>query len=48
VRLGDWIVCLSMGLNVLAALAYAWEGHWKQVGYWLAVLQLNYFLMRMK
>lgn len=47
-RLGDLVLVISMALNVCAALAYAWEGHWKQVGYWLAVLQLNYWLMRMK
>lgn len=47
-RLGDWILCVSMGLNVLAALAYAWDRQWSNVGYWCAAVQLNYWLMRMR
>jgi len=47
-RLGDYILGVSMALNVLAAGAYAYQGHWRQVGYWVAVLQLNFWLMRMK
>ena len=43
-RLGDYILCASMTLNVLAMGAYAWQGHWKQAGYWLAVMQLNFWL----
>ena len=40
-RLGDYILCASMTLNVLAMGAYAWEGVWHQAYYWMAVLQLN-------
>lgn len=47
-RIGDWVLCLSMGLNVAAGAAYAAQGHWKNVGYWLSVLSLNYFLMQMR
>jgi hypothetical protein len=28
-------------------VAYLYQGHWKQAGYWFAALQLNYWLMRM-
>jgi hypothetical protein len=47
-RYGDYILAVNIMLNTLAAVAYAWEGHWRQVGYWLAVLQLNFWLMRMR
>ena len=47
-RLGDWVLMISMGLNVVAAVAYGLQGHWRQVGYWVAVLQLNFWLMRMR
>lgn len=47
-RLGDWILCVSMGLNVLAALAYAWDRQWSNVGYWFAAVQLNFWLMQMR
>lgn len=47
-RLGDWVLIVNMVLNVLAASAYAYQGHWRQVGYWVAVFQLNFWLMRMK
>ena len=47
-RLGDYILCVSMTLNVMAMMAYAWEGNWKQAGYWFAAMQLNFWLMRMK
>lgn len=47
-RLGDWILCISMTLNVAAMLAYAYEGHWRNVGYWFGVMQINFWLMRMR
>lgn len=40
-RLGDYILCASMTLNVLAMVAYAYQGVWHQAWYWLAALQLN-------
>lgn len=47
-RIGDYVLVISMVLNVAAAVAYAAQGHWKNVGYWLSVLSLNYFLMQMR
>lgn len=47
-RLGDWVLVVSMTLNTGAAIAYAVQGHWAQVGYWVAVLQLNWWLIQMK
>lgn len=47
-RLGDYVVMVSMSLNVLVALAYAWQGHWLNVWYWLAALQINWCAMRMR
>jgi len=40
-RLGDYILCASMTLNVLAMVAYAYQGVWHLAWYWLAALQLN-------
>ena len=34
-RLGDYVLCLSMTLNGSMALLYAYQGHWSQAGYWL-------------
>ena len=47
-RLGDYILCLSMTLNVCAMLAYAYQRHWAQAAYWAAALQLNFALLWMK
>lgn len=47
-RIGDYVLAVSMVLNVFAGLAYASQGHWRNVGYWFAVLQLNFWLMQMK
>lgn len=47
-RLGDYIVAISMTLNGSAMCAYLYQGHYKQAGYWFAALQLNYWLMGMK
>lgn len=46
-RLGDYVLYVNMSLNVSAAAAYAYQGHWRNVGYWLAALQLNWWLTRM-
>jgi hypothetical protein len=46
--LGDYVLCVSMMLNGIMAAAYAYQGHWRQAGYWFAALQLNYWLMRMR
>jgi len=46
-RLGDCILYVSMVLNLAAGAAYAYQGHWRNVGYWFAVLQLNFWLTRM-
>lgn len=47
-RYGDYILAVNMALNVLAAVSYGYQGRWRQVGYWAAVFQLNFWLMRMK
>jgi hypothetical protein len=46
-RLGDYILAVNMTLNGSMVVAYLYQGHWKQAGYWFAALQLNYWLMRM-
>lgn len=46
-RIGDYVLGVSMLLNVAAGVAYAYQGHWRNVGYWFAVFQLNFWLMRM-
>ena len=40
-RLGDWVICVNLGLNACAVLAYAWEGHWLNVLYWVSVAGIN-------
>ena len=47
-RWGDYILMLSMTLNVCAMLAYAYQRHWAQAAYWGAALQLNFALLYMK
>ena len=47
-RLGDYVLVINMVLNCAAGLAYMWQGHWAQVGYWAAVFQLNFWLMKMR
>jgi hypothetical protein len=47
-RLGDWILCLSIMLNIFSFLAYAYEKHFNQTLYFLGVLILNCALLRMK
>lgn len=47
-RLGDYVVLVSMSLNLLAALAYARQGHWLNVFYWLAALQIIVCAMRLR
>jgi hypothetical protein len=47
-RLGDYVLCISMTLNGSMAVLYAYQGHWSQAGYWFAALQLNFWLMGMK
>lgn len=47
-RLGDYVVVVSMALNASAMVAYAAQGQWRNAGYWFAALQLNYWVMGMK
>lgn len=47
-RIGDYIVMLSMTLNVSAACAYAYQGHWWNVLYWAAAFGLNLSLVNLK
>jgi hypothetical protein len=44
-RLGDYVLILAICLNLLAMILYGWQGHWKTVGYWSAVAQLNFWLL---
>lgn len=46
-RFGDYIISLSLALNLLAMMSYAYQGHWKNAAYWCAAAQLNFWLMRM-
>lgn len=47
-RLGDYVIAVNICLNVAAACAYAYQGHYRNVWYWLSVLSLNAALMGMK
>lgn len=47
-RLGDYVLFLSMSLNFCAMCAYAYQQHYVQAFYWLAALQLNLSLLWMK
>jgi hypothetical protein len=47
-RLGDYVLAVNMCLNVAAGAAYAYQGHWRNVWYWLSVLSLNAALMGMR
>ena len=47
-RLGDYILLLSMTLNTCALFAYLWQGHYWQSLYWLCALGLNVSLLNMK
>ena len=40
-RLGDYIVTISMCLNLSAMCLYAVQGHWPNALYWFAALLLN-------
>lgn len=47
-RYGDYVVFISVILNASAMVLYAYQGHWAQAGYWLAALQLNFWIIWMK
>ena len=47
-RLGDYIVFISMALNFSAACAYGAQGHWWNVLYWAAAFALNLSLVNLK
>lgn len=47
-RLGDYILCLSLTLNACAMCAYLYQRHYAQAFYWLAALQLNLSLIFMR
>lgn len=40
-RLGDWVVCLSLTLNVCAFLAYLAQQHWIPALYWFGAASIN-------
>lgn len=45
---GDYFVYSLMTLNLGAAGFYAWEGQLIKTVYWVAVLVLNYCVLRMR
>lgn len=45
---GDLFVYALMTLNAGASAFYAWEGKAIKAVYWIAVLALNYCVLRMK
>lgn len=47
-RLGDYIVFVSMLLNFSAMCAYAYQQHYAQAWYWFAAFNLNLSLVMMK
>lgn len=47
-RYGDYVLFISMTLNVTALCCYAYQRHWAQAFYWFAVLQLNLSLLFMR
>jgi hypothetical protein len=48
VRLGDWVVMCSLTLNVLAMVAYLWQGHWRNAVYFFGAFVINASLVGMK
>jgi hypothetical protein len=47
-RLGDYIICISMALNFLALVAYAWQGHWRNAVYFFGAFVINASLVGMR
>lgn len=40
-RAGDWVVCLSLTLNVCACAAYLVQAHWIPALYWASAAGIN-------
>lgn len=47
-RLGDWIVACSAGLNFLALVAYAAQGHWPNAVYFAGACLINGSILWMR
>ena len=47
-RWGDWVLCVSIILNLASLLAYAWQGHWRNALYFLGAFVINTSLLGMK
>lgn len=47
-RIGDYIVSVSLGLNLCALVAYAWQGHWRNVVYFLGAALINGSIVGMR
>ena len=47
-RWGDYIIYVSMGLNLLALCAYASQGHWRNAVYFFGAFVINASLVGMK
>lgn len=46
--LGHGFMALIMVLYCVTALAFAWEGNWWKMWYWLAALQITFTVYWMK
>lgn len=46
-RLGDYVLCINLGLNALACSAYAYQGYYKNAIYWIGVMIINATLIRL-
>lgn len=47
-RLGDYIIFISITLNLLALIAYAYQGHWRNAVYFFGAFVINASLIGMK
>lgn len=47
-RAGDYFIFGNFALNCCALVAYGYQGHWKMVGYYFAVAQLNAWLITLR
>lgn len=46
-RYGDWIVMLSMLLNLSAAGLYLYQGFYRNTFYWCCVAGINWCLLKL-
>lgn len=46
-RIGDWLAYWLVGNYILVGLAYAWDGQWWRVVYWLGAVLIVTATVRM-